>query len=115
MTDQTNTHDGEGVLTDGGAFQAAMLDVIAASQGGEDAKLDATDFELLRLGDYPGAKACRLFHAHIEAQSATINEANTILKWVLTAIETGRSEPLFVARDTIRNYFEDAALAIGEG
>jgi len=34
-------------------------------------------------------------------------EAEALLKVVLEAIESGRSEPLFIARDTIRNYFAD--------
>jgi hypothetical protein len=31
-----------------------------------------------------------------------------ILKQVLQAIDSGRSEPLFIMRDTVRNYLEDA-------
>jgi hypothetical protein len=38
-----------------------------------------------------------------------MREAERVLKYALEAIDTGRSEPLFVARDTIRNYFEDTA------
>lgn len=35
------------------------------------------------------------------------NEARKLLEQTLEAIETGRSEPLFIMRDAIRNWLED--------
>jgi hypothetical protein len=45
----------------------------------------------------------------IFALSRALADAERRLKYALSAIETGRSEPLFIARDDIRNYFEDRA------
>ena len=45
-----------------------------------------------------------------QPQSPSTSEAarvELLLKYALEAIETGRSEPLFIARDAIRNYFND--------
>ena len=44
------------------------------------------------------------------------NEAEKLLRQTLEAIETGRSEPLFIMRDAIRNWLEDLpALAAATG
>ncbi len=47
----------------------------------------------------------------IEALAADNARQRSLLKYALEAIETRRSEPLFAAGDSLRNYFEDAALA----
>jgi hypothetical protein len=65
----------------------------------------------LRLSD-----VVELVHAALTLRDEAFRaggEATKMLRLTLEAIDTGRSEPLFIVRDVIRNFLADAAQTEG--
>jgi len=53
-----------------------------------------------------------LLEEAVREADGALDANDRLLKSVLAAIDTGRSEPLFIVRDQLRNYFEDKAKAL---
>jgi hypothetical protein len=69
---------------------------------------------LSALGDDIGA-ATEEAAALIQSLSDRIDVQTSLLRQTLYALHTGRSEPLFIIRDAIRNHLEDSAALHREG
>ncbi len=63
--------------------------------------------------DFTEDEAMALFSAIDRHRQPDAGDVERVLQQVLDAIDTGRNEPLLIARDTVRNFMEDRRAAMG--